>query len=84
MSDILYQAYLLKQLRKYSTKSSERIRNAKCYPIDVSLMNAGKDAFAKDNFGWRLESLVYPGYAGNMEPVTMSIITKQTLMKWIS
>ena len=55
----LYQAYLLKQLRKYSTKSSERIRNAKCYPIDVSLMNARKNAFAKDNFGWRLESLVY-------------------------
>lgn len=55
----LYQAYLLKQLRKYSTKSSERIRNAKCYPIDVSLMNARKDAFAKDNLGWRLEVLVY-------------------------
>ena len=55
----LYQAYLLKQLRKYSTKSSERIRNAKCYPIDVSLMNARKNAFAKDNFGWRLEALVY-------------------------
>lgn len=66
----LYQAYLMKQLRKYSTKSSERIRNAKCYPIDVSLMNARKDAFAKDNLGWRLEVLVYlslcrryaPGY----------------------
>ena len=55
----LYQAYLLKRIRKYSTKSSERIRNAKCYPIDVSLMNARKNAFAKDNFGWRLEVLVY-------------------------
>ena len=55
----LYKAYLLKQLRKYSPKSSERIRNAKCYPIDVSLINARKDAFAKDNLGWRLESLVY-------------------------
>ena len=55
----LYQAYLMKQLRKYSTKSSERIRNAKCYPIDVSLMNARKDALAKDNLGWRLEALVY-------------------------
>ncbi|MCM1483719.1 MAG: ATP-binding protein [Muribaculaceae bacterium] len=55
----LYQAYLMRQLRKYSTKSSDRIRNAKCYPIDVSLMNARKNAFAKDNFGWRLETLVY-------------------------
>ncbi|MDE6377442.1 MAG: ATP-binding protein [Duncaniella sp.] len=55
----LYQAYLLKQLRKYSTKSSERIRNAKCYPIDVSLMNARRNALAKDNLGWRLEALVY-------------------------
>lgn len=37
---------ILKQLRKYSTKSSERIRNAKCYPIiDVSLMNVRKVEF---------------------------------------
>ena len=53
----LYQAYLLKQLRKYSPKSSERIRNAKCYPIDVSLMNARKDAFAKRQFG--LETRIF-------------------------
>ncbi len=36
---------ILNQLRKYSTKSGERIRNAKCYPIDVSLMNARKVEF---------------------------------------
>ena len=55
----LYQAYLMMQLRKFSTKSSERIRSSKCYAIDVALMNARKDAFAKDNLGWRLETLVY-------------------------
>ncbi len=55
----LYQAYLLMQVKKYSFKSSERIRNAKCYTIDVALLNARKDAFAKDNLGWRLETIVY-------------------------
>ncbi|MCM1451162.1 MAG: ATP-binding protein [Clostridium sp.] len=55
----LYQAYLMKRLCKFSNKSSERIRNAKCYPIDVVLMNSRKDAYAKDNLGWRLETLVY-------------------------
>ncbi|MCF0184753.1 MAG: ATP-binding protein [Bacteroidaceae bacterium] len=55
----LYQAYLMMQVRKFSTKSSERIRNTKCYPIDVALMNARKDALAGQNLGWRLETLAY-------------------------
>lgn len=55
----LYQAYLLMQVNKYSTKSRERIRNSKCYTIDVALMNARKDAFAGNNLGWRMETIVY-------------------------
>lgn len=55
----LVQGYLLIQLKKFSHKSIERIRNAKCYVVDVSLMNARKDAFAKENLGWRLETIVY-------------------------
>ncbi len=55
----LYQAYLLLQLKKYSPKSSVRIRNAKCYTVDVALLNARKDAFEQDNLGWRLETLVF-------------------------
>lgn len=55
----MYQAYLLMQVNKYSSKSKERIRNSKCYTVDVALMNARKDAFAGDNLGWRLETAVY-------------------------
>ncbi len=55
----LYQAYLLLQLKKYSSKSSVRIRKSKCYTIDVALLNARKDAFASENLGWRLETIVF-------------------------
>jgi predicted AAA+ superfamily ATPase len=55
----LYQAYLLMQVKKYSHKSNERIRNAKCYTVDVALMNARKEALAGENLGWRLETIVY-------------------------
>ncbi len=54
----LYQAYLLLQLKKYSPKSSIRIRNSKCYTVDVALLNARRDAFAGENLGWRLETIV--------------------------
>ncbi len=55
----LYQAYLLLQLKKYSPKSSVRIRNSKCYTVDVALLNARKDAFAGESLGWRLETIVF-------------------------
>lgn len=31
----------------------------KLYPIDVALMNKREDAFAGENLGWRLETIVY-------------------------
>lgn len=55
----LEQAYLLCEVKKYSTKSSERLVNAKLYPIDVALMDMRPNAFAGENLGWRLETLVY-------------------------
>lgn len=55
----LKQAYLLVGLHKYSFKSRERIAGEKLYPIDVALMNNRPDAFAGDNLGWRLETIVY-------------------------
>ncbi len=55
----LKQAYLLVGLHKYSPKSRLRIQGEKVYPIDVALMNKRKDAFAGDNLGWRLETIVY-------------------------
>lgn len=55
----LKQAYLLVGLHKYSPKSRQRIVDEKVYPIDVALMNKRADAFAGDNLGWRLETIVY-------------------------
>ena len=55
----LKQAYLLVGLHKYSSKSRQRITGEKVYPIDVALMNKRSDAFAGDNLGWRLETIVY-------------------------
>lgn len=55
----LKQAYLLIGLHKYSAKSRLRLIGEKVYPIDVALMNKRDDAFAGDNLGWRLETIVY-------------------------
>lgn len=55
----LRQAYLLVGLHKYSQKSRQRVTGEKIYAIDVALMNKRTDAFAKDNLGWRLETIVY-------------------------
>ena len=55
----LKQAYLLVGLHKYSPKSRQRIVGEKVYPIDVALMNKRDNAFAGENLGWRLETIVY-------------------------
>lgn len=55
----LEQAYLLCEVKKYSAKSAERLVNAKLYPVDVALMDNRPNAFAGENLGWRLETLVY-------------------------
>ncbi len=55
----LKQAYMLIGLHKYSAKSRQRITGEKVYPIDVALMNKRSDAFAGENLGWRLETIVY-------------------------
>lgn len=54
----LKQAYLLVGIHKYSTKSRIRLRNEKLYAIDVALMSNRVDAFAANNLGWRLETVV--------------------------
>lgn len=55
----LMQAYLLIELTKYSPKSRLRVTGKKVYPIDVALMNKRRDALVGDNWGWRLESVVF-------------------------
>lgn len=52
-------AYLVCGLPKYSQKSKLRIRDEKAYSIDVALMDNRENAFAGENLGWRLETIVY-------------------------
>jgi predicted AAA+ superfamily ATPase len=55
----LKEAYLLLGIKRFSTKSRQRVRAEKVYPVDVALMDARPDAFAGENVGWRLETIVY-------------------------
>ncbi|MCR4995218.1 MAG: ATP-binding protein [Bacteroidales bacterium] len=54
----LKQAYLLIGIKKYSPKSKVRITQEKLYAVDVAMMNQRENAFAGDNLGWRLETIV--------------------------
>ena len=54
----LRQAFLLIGIKKYSRKSKVRISQEKVYPVDVATMNRRENAFAGENFGWRLETVV--------------------------
>lgn len=54
----LKQAYLLIGINKYSPKSKTRITQEKIYAVDVALMNQRENAFAGENLGWRLETVV--------------------------
>ncbi len=55
----LTQTYLISTVCKYSTKSRVRAVGEKCYAIDVAFMNNRSNAFAGENLGWRMETLVY-------------------------
>ena len=54
----LKQAYLLVGVKKFSAKSKVRATQEKVYAVDVALMNQREDAYAGENLGWRLETLV--------------------------
>ncbi len=56
--DYLKQAYLLIGVKKYSAKSKIRVTQEKLYAVDVALMNKRENAFAGENLGWRLETIV--------------------------
>ena len=55
----LTQTYLLCKVSKYSSKSKERSVAEKVYAIDVAFMNKRENAFAGENLGWRIETVVY-------------------------
>jgi hypothetical protein len=55
---LLKQAFLLIGIKKYSSKSKLRVTQEKVYAVDVAMMNQRENAFASDNLGWRLETIV--------------------------
>ena len=54
----LRQAFMIVGIRKYSQKSKVRIIQEKVYAVDVAMMNQRDNAFAGDNLGWRMETIV--------------------------
>lgn len=56
--DYLKQAFILIGVRKYSQKSRIRLSKEKVYAADVAMMNFRDDAFAGENLGHRLETIV--------------------------
>jgi len=57
--DYLVQAFLIIQLRKFSFKNRVRMRDSKGYIVDLGLIANRTDALLPDNYGWRLENIVY-------------------------
>lgn len=58
-ADYLSQAFLIQQVQKLSFKSRERLRAAKGYVTDTGLIANRDNALIQENYGWRLENVVY-------------------------
>ena len=56
--EYLKQAFVLIGIRKFSRKSRVRMTHEKVYAIDVAMMDKRENAFAGENLGWRLETIV--------------------------
>lgn len=69
----LKEAYLLLGVKRFSTKSRQRVRAEKVYPVDVALMDSRPDAFAGENVGWRLETIVYIELLRRNRPINRDI-----------
>lgn len=54
----LKEAYMLIGIQKYSQKSRRRVVQEKAYAVDVAMMDQRENAFAGDNLGHRLETIV--------------------------
>jgi len=54
----LKDAFVLVEVKKYSPKSRQRVLQEKIYAVDVAMMDGRDDAFAGENLGRRLETMV--------------------------
>lgn len=71
--NFLKEAYLMLGIKKFSNKSRQRVRAEKIYPIDVALMDSRQDAFAGENVGWRLETIVYIELLRRNRPINRDV-----------
>ncbi len=69
----LEEAYLLLGIHRYSQKSRKRLTDEKVYAVDVAFMDGRIDAFAGENLGWRLETLVYVELLRRNRPVSKDV-----------
>lgn len=69
----LEEAYLLLEIHRYSQKSRKRLTDEKVYAVDVAFMDGRIDAFAGENLGWRLETLVYVELLRRNRPISKDV-----------
>lgn len=55
----LNEAFLLRMVSKFSTKSSDRLLSKKSYVTDMAFISDREDVVMSQNLGWRLENAVY-------------------------
>lgn len=55
----LVQAFLVVQIHKFSFKSRTRLRASKGYVVDTGLIANRSDVLMTENYGWRMENVVY-------------------------
>lgn len=55
----LKEAFLLQGVRKFSYKSTERVRHEKVYVVDVAFVSEREGTFSTESLGWRLENIVF-------------------------
>lgn len=55
----LKRTYLILGIHKFSFKSKERIRNEKAYVVDIAFTSERDDAMYGQNWGWKLENIIY-------------------------
>ncbi len=69
----LKESYLLLGVKRFAVKSRQRVRAEKVYPVDVALMDGRPDAFAGENLGWRLETVVYIELLRRNRPINRDV-----------
>ncbi|MGN1376032.1 MAG: ATP-binding protein, partial [Prevotella sp.] len=69
----LSQAFLIQQVQKLSFKSRERLRASNSYVVDTGLIANRENTLILENYGWRLENVVFIELLRRCAPQFMDI-----------